>query len=340
LANIKNLKIRLEKDFKSMLLLVVVLVIGCTGKSSKKSEADETFSIVDNNNHDLKIIDISQKQLTFYNQHLSTDSAQRVKIFRDSLYYPYQEVWDGYVSNIETFDAVAEHYGIRIIDKLNVKNKMFYSENKDEALIDAFFEVRDGIIKLTGHSPKGKWYLLYGPSVANLGGVGGDVMFVDFGFPDNKDLASVINWFPHELNHQIYGNLNKDTARHALEVCINEGFAVYVNKLYWNRIGRKKDYSVPMSLGYSEEELAAAEQEWNFILAYFKENYLSEDQNVKLSFGSRSVKLKENLPGAIGYLIGYKIVESYVEIYGQDSWKDIYTLSFEELLEKSELLEQ
>ncbi|MBT3755044.1 MAG: hypothetical protein HOD64_07855 [Candidatus Cloacimonetes bacterium] len=326
------------KEKYILLLLLIVIVLGCANKPAKKTISDETVIAADNKDHDLQIIDISQKQLALYNEHLNTDSAERKQIFRDSLYYPYKKIWDRYLGKIETFDAVAEHYGIRIIDELNEKNKLFYSGSKNETLLDAFFEVREGMIELTGHSPKGEWYLFYGPSVANLGSVGEGVMFVDFGFPGNNNLPSVINWFPHELNHQIFGNLNKDTANHALEVCINEGFAVYVNKLYWNTIGGKKDYSIAMSLEYSEEELVAAEQEWNFILSYFKENYLADDQNIKNSFESRRSKLKEDLPGAIGYLIGYKIVEDYVRIYGPDSWKDIYTLGFEELLEKSELL--
>ncbi|MFZ9031973.1 MAG: DUF2268 domain-containing putative Zn-dependent protease [Robiginitalea sp.] len=324
----------------SFVFIVIAMTIGCTNKRANNNDPSQTFINNNGNGIDLQIIDISQKQLNLYNQHLNTDSAQRVNIFRDSLYYPYQEVWDGYLGKIETFDAVAEHYGVRIIGQLNEKNKLFYSESNEDSLIESFFKVRDGMKELTGYTPKGKWYLLYGPSVANLGGVGAGVMFIDFGFPENKDLSSVINWFPHELNHQIYANQNKDTAHDALELCIDEGFAVYVNKLYWNTIGGKEDYSVAMSLDYSEEELAYAEQELNFILTYFKENYLSTDVNIKNNFGSRSAKLKENLPGAIGYLIGFKIVEHYVKIYGQDSWKDIYTLSSEEVLKKSEFLRQ
>jgi hypothetical protein len=42
--------------------------------------------------------------------------------------------------------------------------------------------------------------------------------------------------------------------------------------------------------------------------------------------------------GAIGYVIGYKIVESSVKINGPNSRKDIYTLGLEEVLQKSEFL--
>ncbi len=288
--------------------------------------------------NDLEIIDISQKQLALFNKHLNSDSAQRTKIFRDSLYYPYRDIWDGYVTNIETFDLVSEHYGVKTINELNNKNKLFYSGSKDEALLDAFFKVRDGMIKLTGYYPKGKWYLLYGPALANLGGVGKGIMFVDFAFPENKDLKTVINWFPHELNHQIYSNTSKDSIHNVLARCIDEGFAVYVNKLYWNNIEQNKEYSLAMSLSYTDQELEAAEKEMNFILPLFKEQYLSEERDIIDKFGARNVKLKENLPGAIGYFIGYKIVKSYVNLNGEESWRDIYTLSFEELLDKSEFL--
>lgn len=334
------MKIKFETNSKTLLLIVIVLGIGCTSMPSKKTRTDEIVSETENLDDGLQIIDISQKQLALYNQHLNTDSVQRTKLFRDSLYYPYQEVWNGYIGKVETFDLVAEHYGMKTINELNEKNKLFYSGNNEEALLDAFFEVRSGMKKLTGHSSKGKWYLLYGPAMANLGSVGEGLMFIDFAFPENKDLQSVIDWFPHELNHQIYANLNKDSVHNVLARCVNEGFATYVNKLYWNNIEGNKEYSLAMSLSYSEEELKATEQDWDFVLSFFKENYLSVDKGLIDKFGAHNLKLKESLPGKIGYLVGYRIVESYVRLNGPDSWKDIYTLSCEELLEKSEIFKQ
>jgi len=327
---------QIKPCFKTSLLILVLAVLGCTSttNTSKINSVSETNTFED----DLQIIDISQKQLALYNKHLKTDSVKRTMIFRDSLYSPYQDIWNGYVKNMETFDLVAEYYGVRKIDELNEKNKLFYSNNNKEALLDAFYEVREGMIKLTGHSSKGKWYLLYGPSLANLGGVGEGVMFIDFAFPENKDLKSVIDWFPHELNHQIYANLSNDSVHNVLARCIDEGFAVYVNKLYWNNIAGIDNYTVANSLNCSEQQLVAAEQDWEFILSFFKEHYLSEDRAIIDKFGLSNVKLKEHLPGAIGYFIGYKMVEQYVKLNGNDSWKDIYNLSFEELLDKSKIL--
>lgn len=332
--------IKYKMKFKSLLLIIAVVGISCNSKPGEKKGINEVASTVEKTANALEIIDISQKQLALYNMHQDTDSAIRAKIFRDSLYYPYQDIWDGYVNGRETFDLVAEHYGIRKIAELNEKNKLFYSKKNNGALLDAFFKVRDGMEKLTGHKPKGKWYLLYGPSLANLGGVGEGVMFIDFAFPENKNLKSVINWFPHELNHQILSNTSIDTSHNVLARCIDEGFATYVNKLYWNNIEGNKDYSLAMSLSYSEEELKAADEDWDFVLTFFKENYLSVDKSIINKFGAQNEKLKENLPGKIGYLIGYRIVENYVGLHGSDSWKDIYDLSFEELLDKSEFLEQ
>jgi len=311
--------------------LSIIAFSGCGQNSGQEAEIDRDG---------LQIIDISQKQLALYNRHLATDSVKRVKIFRDSLYYPYRDVWDGYLGSMKTFDAVAEYYGVRMIEKLNSKNRLFYSGKKAGELLSAFNEVKEGMIELTGYSPRGKWYLLYGAAQVNLGGVGDGVMFIDFSYPGNKNLQSVINWFPHELNHQIFDHTNKDTATHVLELCINEGLAVYVNKLYWNRLGGKEDYSLAQSLSYTEKEMEAVGENWDYILDYFKNNYLSTDQKVKDSFGSRSVKLKPELPGAIGYIIGYRIVESYVEINGSGSWKDIYITGFEEVLDRSGFLMQ
>ena len=140
-------------------------------------------------------------------------------------------------------------------------------------------------------------------------------------FRKTKIWESVIDWFPHEINHQIYSNTSSDTTHNVLARCIDEGFATYVNKLYWNKIAENKDYSVAMSLSYSEEELKAVDKDWDFVLSFFKENYLSVNKDMIDKFGAQNLKLKESLPGKIGYLIGYRIVESYVSLHGSDSWE-------------------
>ncbi len=192
---------------------------------------------------------------------------------------------------------------------------------------------------MTGIKPRGKWYLLYGPGMANLGSVGKLVMFVDFANPENKDFESVINWFPHELNHLIYESSVGNQERSVLSHCLNEGFAVYVNELYWRNKGDQPDYSTAMSLAYSDDELTQAVKEWDYISAYFLERYKSKDKEVIDQFGTRNHRIKKELPGAIGYFIGYKIVDSYVQLHGTDSWKDIYHLSPEVVLTRSGLFD-
>ncbi len=86
------MKIKFGKYSKTLLLIAVVLGLGCTNKIAKKTKTVETVSEADHIDHDLQIIDISQKQLALYNLHMNKDSVQRVNIFRDSLYYPHQEI--------------------------------------------------------------------------------------------------------------------------------------------------------------------------------------------------------------------------------------------------------
>lgn len=289
-------------------------------------------------NASLEIIDLSQKQLRLYNTYKNSDSLVRQKIFRDSLYIPYQNLWNGYVGNAETFDLVAYHYGVKQLSALNKKNKQFYSGNQSETLWQKFSEIKNNMSSLTGYNPKGEWYLIYGPALANLGTGGNGIMFIDFAHPTNTDLEAVINWFPHELNHQIHDNQSKDKTHNVLSRCISEGFAVYVNKLYWNTYGNNPNYTLAMSLSWTEEELVIAENEWDFILHTFEKVYLSEDKEAIGLFGARNKKIKTNLPSAIGYYIGYKIIENYCSIYGKDAWKSIYKMSNEEILKLSKTL--
>lgn len=50
-----------------------------------------------------------------------------------------------------------------------------------------------------------------------------------------------------------------------------------------------------------------------------------------MMFRSRNSKLQNDLPGAIVYYIGYRIVEQYVQKFGANAWKDVFTKAPKEI---------
>ena len=242
-------------------------------------------------------------------------------MFADSLYYPYKAFWSGYMGEEESFvrwanKALANLYGY------NQRNGMISGEK----LLRQFDEVKRGMEALTGYSPKGEWYIVYGPAWTDLGGLTGGTMLIDLSHRSNSSNDAIMMMFPHELTHQIYANVNTHNDTTALGSIINEGFAVYLNKLYW-----KNSFTLAEHLGYPEAGLKAVEAQEAVIRQFFEANKYSADKATIHKFRSRDFRLQEGLPGAIGYYIGYRIIEAYVQQHGEGSWKDVFTKSPKEI---------
>jgi hypothetical protein len=101
---------------------------------------------------DFRIIDISQKEIRLINAHKDADSATRSKLFADSLYQPYKSFWSGYMGEERNF---VRWVNTRVLPNLDGYNKRNQQIN-GEKLLRQFDEVKAGMGKLTGYSPKGQ----------------------------------------------------------------------------------------------------------------------------------------------------------------------------------------
>ena len=268
-----------------------------------------------------RIIDVAQQEIRLFNAYKDKDSTERSRVFADSLYQPYKAFWAGYMGEEENYVRWAN----KALTNLYGFNQRHQKIN-GEQLLRQFDEVKAGMEALTGYSPRGEWYIVYGPAWANLGGLTGGTMFIDLSHRSNSSNEAIMMMFPHELTHQIYANVNPHNDTTALGSIINEGFAVYMNGLYW-----KKSFTLAEHLGYPEAGLRAAEEQDTLIRRYFEANKYSTDKETILVFRSRDRQLTKDLPGAIGYYIGYKIIDAYVQKHGPDSWKDVFTKSPREI---------
>ena len=159
-------------------------------------------------------------------------------------------------------------------------------------------------------------------------------MFIDlasFSIESQGDILSVI---PHEINHQIYSQTVPDTTYSVIKRVVDEGFACYINNKFF-----KGNETVAESLYYSEEDYQYCLKNEQEIFQTIKEIYKSTDRDTVNSFANRGIRLREDYPTAIGYFIGYRIVEEYVKRNGPDSWKEIYDLVPESVLKESRIID-
>jgi hypothetical protein len=300
-------------------LLFSLLLINCF--SIKKG--------ITNPSSDLEIIDISALELRLFNQYKNHAIEERNLIFLDSIYRPYTHLWKGYLGDEKEF--------ITWVNTVVYKELALYNEKAKRINLNKmntyFNQTAKEMAAFTGFSPKGKWYIFFGPKWTNLGGFGDGAMLIDLANEHNQSLEDIIEAFPHEINHQIYTNRLPNTEYNVISRIIDEGFACYVSKLF-----RKGKTTMAQELNYTEEAYQNCLKYEDKIIKLIRNNYTSTNKDDIDRFVSRGHQFSEKLPTAIGYFIGYRIVEEYVKKHGKDSWKDLYEIDPIEVLHKSGIL--
>jgi hypothetical protein len=253
------------------------------------------------------------------------DSLARSTVYKDSLYTPYSEFWNGYLGNGDDVAGWLDD-ARELLPEWQKKNQIL----DGKLLTKQFREVAKQMTKLTGYTPKGKWYIVYGPAWTDLGGLGDVAMLIDLAHTSNSSNEHILRMFPHELTHQIMTNVNPHTDSTALSSIIGEGFAVWMNQKYWG-----KKYTLAENLGYSDEELQLCDKNRDALKKFLFTNAFSTDAAMIDVFRNRGEKLNEKLPGAIGYYLGYLVVDAYVEKFGKNAWKDLFVKSPKEIYELS-----
>lgn len=277
----------------------------------------------------IKIIDISKKQIDLMNDLESEPLEVRNKIFIDSIYTPNNYLWSGYLGSEMDFIKWMNLTAYKELVLYNSKAKSI-----DLNLLNLYlFETVKGMKMFTGFEPEGKWYIFFGPKWTNLGGFADGTMLIDLAHESIKSIDDIREFFPHEINHQIYSSTNQRDENEVLYRILDEGFACYVSYLFHNG-----STTVAEELDYTESEYKFCIDNEAELIALLKKHYKSNNDKLSRSFASRSYRFAKGYPGAIGYFIGFRIVEEYVKRNGKDSWKDIYHLSPEKVLKRSKIL--
>lgn len=275
----------------------------------------------------ISVIDISTYQLEIMNNYYEHESCDSILI--DSIYSKYPNLWKGYIGSEENFIDWIHNTAY---DELEIYNKKQKELNFEKLEIELENTAKK-MTSFTGKQTSGTWYIFYGPKWMNLGGFANGTMLIDLAHDDNDSFKNISFYFAHELNHQIYAKTRKKTNTHVLDRIIDEGFACFVSHLYHD-----SKTSIHEELVYTIDEYKYCQNNEEKIIQLLKDNYLSQDKEVSKKFASRSCKFQNEMPTAIGYYIGFRIIQEYVKQNGENSWKNIYTLSSLDVLEKSKFI--
>lgn len=319
--------------------MLSTLLFSCIGR--KKDTSDFDYKKIEKIADSIKI-----QNITVHNLFKSQILAHRFKDFDSAMitsnvYLPHRKLWDSCYGvifgddNGKLFNNEKGFIGWNrtlfkkekslIVERTNLLLKL----NVDQLLNNNLKKFN----RLVSGSPVAKISIVLTP----FDGIGfGGCNFEQFALElNNKSLDieyTLYKGLPHELNHLVYEKYrnkrsDKDTA---LSQTIDEGFACYFTYVFFDQ--KISEYE-------AVENMSKAEWEW--FMKHEKEIYTKTKSYFSDTSGNnpllRNDKLKffPDAPKSLYYWLGFRIISKYVENYGADSWKDIYRLTPQEVLIKS-----
>ena len=257
---------------------------------------------------------------------MPADSALE-RLVRD-VYAPYAGFWAGYLGD----EAAFRRWAVKLLDPEHPMHARL-EPLLDVRLDRGFTEAAAWLERTTGRRPVGTWYIVFGPGWTDMGGLTGIGMVADF-TKMQPDSTAIANILPHELTHQVHGatagRASDAFAGTVLDRIVSEGFASYV--AWVHGAGRRTEAE---SLGYDAAEWAWALEHERALFEAARPILESRERDDLNLVASRSEQLIADAPGAIGYFMGLRIVQSYVARHGADSWQDIFDLPVMTVLERS-----
>lgn len=275
---------------------------------------------------DLRVVNLYRAQALALRDTAGHSPGAIVDRLVRTVYTPYPEFWQGYLGDEERFRRWASTALLRPDHPIHHTLPALLTVGLDSL----FTEAAEWLAASTGQRPRGVWYLVYGPGWTDMGGLGGVGMVADFSrqAPDAASLQAIL---PHELAHQVHARRTADPdAGTVLERILSEGLAAYVSFVHGG--GSRSE---ARSLGYTEAEWDWARAHEHQLVEATRPYLASTARGDLDRFAARNQHLVPEAPGAIGYFLGFRVVQAYVAREGPDAWKALLTLPVRTVLESS-----
>lgn len=259
----------------------------------------------------------------------------------EKVYRPHQKLWDNCYAMIFGEDNSYKFNTTKgIVDwnrKLYPENKAFFDQRAEilvEMNLDSILENNlDKFNSLVPYKVESTISILFTPMTGILfGGCTNDQFCIELNYKEQDIDYTIEKGLPHELNHLAYDPLRKDDPKKdtALRQTIDEGLACYFTWVFFNK-----------EIAPYEAVENMTEKDWNWYLDNEKQifqkvkQYFDDETGDNPLLRNEKFELFKNAPKSLNYWLGYRIVESYVEKNGEESWRDIYKMNVQEVLDKS-----
>ena len=303
------------------LLFLLIILTGCRGNDGANLYITDEDGI--------QLIPLYKTQINIFNAiDERFDSAEEIII---------RELFD---PNIE---LVKDCFGYSDSSYVQAQLQIYRTRMDEIKKADAFFDSinflallgrsETSFSKQTGQKATGKFYFsFFERRICNFCGCDLNTMQMDLLVEENQDEDFLNILLPHEINHNAFELAQSDTAMQEtiLYKAIDEGFANFVSQ-------KLADVSVEEAFGMSESEF-----QWYTVNEYaIKERvkpilFLTDEE----LWDPLSVKVPNSFmdgsPGNIGYYVGYRIVEEFVnKSENEEEWKNVYSRPVKQIYEES-----
>lgn len=259
----------------------------------------------------------------------------------EKVYRPHQTLWDncyGMIFGEENSDKFRTNKGMIEWNRtLYPENKTFFDQ-RAETLVNMKLDsvLRNNLTKfnqLVSHKVESTISILFTPITGILfGGCDNDQFCIELNYKEQDIEYTIEKGIPHELNHLAYEPFRENDPKKnsALRQTIDEGFACYFTWVFFDGQISKQEAVENMS-----------ESDWNWYLEHEKQlfnelkQYFDDESGDNPLLRNDKLKLFKDAPKSLNYWLGFRIIEKYVEMNGEDSWKNIYELNVENVLEQS-----
>ena len=321
------------------LLFVILTIISCSTKTSVKSDFD--YKKIEQLADSIQIENITVKNLFKYQILAHQSTVFDSTMIDRNVYKPHQKLWDscyGVIFGDENGKKFNNSTGM-------IKwNRTLLSENKQDLIkrtklltdINLNKLIRKNLnkfSKLVPYQPKAKLSLLFTPITGiGFGGCNAEQFALELNNPGVDVEYTLTKGLPHEFNHLVYEKFrNADPDREsALSQTIDEGFACYFTYVFFDR-----------KITPHEAVENMTQQQWDWYIKNEKEifnkvkDFFADTSGDNPLLRNEKIKLFPEAPKTLNYWLGFRIITKYVEKYGKDSWKDLYTMTAKEVLWKS-----
>jgi hypothetical protein len=317
---------------------ITILALGCSNAKNDKPGNTESsfFEQVEQIPDSIVVEDVVVYNL-FKHQILAhkNDSFDNMMIV-NNVYKRHKKIWTELYAVLFDKQMFSTESGMIDWNKRIFEEKRDSIESRVSRLISARFSEKlksslIGIEELTGRTPQNiRLSIILSPLEGiGFGGMENDAFILDLLDNNFNVLNMVEEGIPHELNHFIYEptRLNDPHKDSPLRLTIDEGFACYYTYRYFDKAITKAQAVEQMT-----------DVDWQWYLAHEKEIY---EKCVPFFYYQgdedplRRLSKELKAPKTLFYWLGFRVVESYVQKNGEDSWLDIYELPVKDLLEKS-----